>query len=336
VIRRVQDSTRPATNAHSPRHVPVMLREVIAALEPKDGATYVDGTFGGGGYSRALLESAECTVYGIDRDPAAIEAGQELRAAFPTRLNLIEGRFGEMDRLLSAHGVKKVQGIAFDLGVSSRQLDEPKRGFSFRLDGPLDMRMGSEGMTAADAVNSLDEDELASIIRDFGEERFARRIARAIVTARSEHPIERTLQLAEIVRSAVRSGHDGIDPATRTFQALRIYVNGEIEEISRGLEAAERILKLGGRLAVVSFHSLEDRPVKQFLAARSGAAAKPSRHSPAHVAMSSGPAPTFRLLSRRALRPSEDETAANPRARSARLRSAERTAAPAHGPKVSP
>ena len=183
----LSDKNLPATN--SPRHVPVMLREVIAALEPKDGATYVDGTFGGGGYSRALLESAECTVYGIDRDPAAIKAGETLRAAFPSRLNLIEGRFGEMDKLLSAHGVKKVQGVALDLGVSSMQLDQPGRGFSFRFDGPLDMRMGSEGMTAADAVNLLDEDELASIIRDFGEERFARRIARAIVTARSEHPI---------------------------------------------------------------------------------------------------------------------------------------------------
>ncbi len=309
------------------RHLPVMLPEVVAALQPHDGAIYVDGTFGAGGYSRALLETARCTVWGIDRDPAAIETGAALQADYPSRLKLIEGRFGEMDRLLAAHGVGKVQGVALDLGVSSRQLDDAARGFSFRLDGPLDMRMGRTGLTAADAVNSLSEDDLAAIIAKFGEERFARRVARAIVTARAARPITRTLELAEIVRGAVRGKHDGIDPATRTFQALRIYVNDEMGEIERGLQAAERILAEGGRLAVVSFHSLEDRPVKRFLAARSSGQAQASRHSPAQAARTSAPAPTFRLLSRRAFRPSAAETQANPRARSARLRAAERTGA---------
>lgn len=318
---------KPSPAAQSLRHVPVMLSEVVAALQPHDGAIYVDGTFGAGGYSRALLETARCTVWGIDRDPAAIQAGAALQADYPLRLKLIEGRFGEMDRLLAAHGVGKVHGVALDLGVSSRQFGDAARGFSFRLDGPLDMRMGRSGLTAADAVNSLSEDELAMIIAKFGEERFARRVARAIVAARAARPITRTLELAEIVRGAVRGKHDGIDPATRTFQALRIYVNDELGEIEHGLQAAERILAEGGRLAVVSFHSLEDRPVKRFLAARSSGPAQASRHSPAQAARKSMPAPTFRLLSRRALRPSAAETQANPRARSARLRAAERTAA---------
>jgi 16S rRNA (cytosine1402-N4)-methyltransferase len=310
----------------APGHVPVLLAEVMAVLQPKDGGIYVDGTFGGGGYARALLESADCVVWGIDRDPAAIESGAALKSAFHPRLHLIEGRFGEMDRLLGAQGVANVAGVALDLGFSSLQLDDPARGFSFRFDGPLDMRMGRGGLTAADVVNSLGEDELADIIQKFGEERFARRIARAIVAAR---PVRRTLELAGIIRGAVRGGHDGIDPATRTFQALRIYVNDELGEITRGLEAAERLLRDGGRLAVVSFHSLEDRPVKQFLAARSGAGTGASRHSPAQAKAKSRPPATFRPIHRRAIRPGPEEIAANPRARSARLRAAERTAAPA-------
>lgn len=309
-----------APRGAKPGHVPVLLREVMAALEPKDGGIYVDGTFGGGGYARALLEAADCVVWGIDRDPAAIAAAAALESAFHPRLHLVEGRFGEMDRLLAARGVGNVQGVALDLGVSSFQLDDPARGFSFRFDGPLDMRMGRGGMTAADVVNSLEEDELAEIIKKYGEERFARRIARAIVAAR---PVRRTLELAEIIRGAVRGGHDGIDPATRTFQALRIYVNDELGEITRGLEAAERLLAAGGRLAVVAFHSLEDRTVKQFLAARSSARPGVSRHVPTPAK----PAATFRLLQRRAVRPAEEEIAVNPRARSARLRAAERTAA---------
>ncbi len=307
-------------------HVPVMLAEVLAALAPRDGAVYVDGTFGGGGYTEALLMSADCNVCGIDRDPAAIRAGSALTTRFPGRLQLLNGRFGDMERLLAARGVTQVDGVALDLGVSSPQIDEPARGFSFRQDGPLDMRMGGEGPSAADVVNTLDEAALADIIYRYGEERHARRIARAIVAARKEAPITRTLALAEIVRRVVRRSPDGIDPATRTFQAIRIYVNDEIGELRRGLAAAERLLAPGGRLAVVSFHSLEDREVKSFLRARSGGADSVSRHLPAapHAR-----APSFTMLSRRAVRPSDEEMGRNPRARSARLRAAERSSAAA-------
>ncbi|HEX2116252.1 MAG TPA: 16S rRNA (cytosine(1402)-N(4))-methyltransferase RsmH [Alphaproteobacteria bacterium] len=308
-------------------HIPVLMPEVIGALAPRDGAVYVDGTFGGGGYSRALLEVARCTVCGIDRDPRAIAAGAALAAQHPGRLELFNGRFGDMERLLAARGVTQVDGVALDIGVSSPQIDEPARGFSFRSDGPLDMRMGDDGPTAADVVNGADEATLADIIERYGEERFARRIARAIVAARSAAPITRTAQLAEIVRGVVHRTGDGIDPATRTFQALRIYVNDEIGELQRGLAAAERLLSPGGRLAVVSFHSLEDRAVKLFLRERSGAAPRASRHLPDMEA--AAPAPSFALRRRQALTPTEAETAANPRARSARLRAAERTAAPA-------
>lgn len=308
------------------RHVPVLLAEVLQALAPRDGALYVDGTFGLGGYTRALLEAARCTVCGIDRDPRAIAAGAALAAQHPGRLQLFNGRFGDMERLLTARGVTQVDGVALDIGVSSPQIDEPARGFSFRHDGPLDMRMGDDGPTAADVVNTADEATLADIIERLGEERFARRIARAIVAARAQQPITRTLQLAEIVRGVVRRAPDGIDPATRTFQALRIYVNDEIGELRRGLAAAERLLVPGGRLAVVSFHSLEDREVKSFLRRRSGGEGGVSRHLPARTG---GRAPSFTLLTRRAVRPSDAEIASNPRARSARLRAAERTAAPA-------
>lgn len=316
------------TDTASPvaRHVPVMLPEVLDALEPRDGAVYVDGTFGGGGYSRALLTAARCTVHGIDRDPRAIEAGAALVAEHGGRLELFNGRFADMERLLTARGVTQVDGVALDIGVSSPQIDEPARGFSFRFDGPLDMRMGADGPTAADVVNTADEATLADIIERYGEERFARRIARAIVAARAQGPITRTQQLAEIVRKVVRRTPDGIDPATRTFQALRIYVNDEIGELRRGLAAAERLLAPGGRLAVVSFHSLEDREVKSFLKRRSGAEAGVSRHLPA---VSRTRQPSFTMLTRRAQRPSEAEIARNPRARSARLRSAVRTSAPA-------
>jgi 16S rRNA (cytosine1402-N4)-methyltransferase len=299
------------------------LAEVLAALRPADGETHVDGTFGGGSYSEALLGAAASQVYAIDRDPDAIAAGAEIAARFPGRLTLIPGRFGDMAELLGAHGVKRVDGIALDLGVSSMQLGEAPRGFSFRLDGPLDMRMVKAGPSAADVVNTLPEEQLAEIIAGYGEERFARRIARAIVAARAKAPITRTLQLAEIVRSAmpaaVRRAHDGIDPATRTFQALRIHVNDELGEIDRGLEAAEALLAPGGRLAVVTFHSLEDRKVKTFLAERSGRAPRVSRHLPEVEAK---PA-TFRLLGSDTPKP--EEIAHNPRARSARLRAAERT-----------
>jgi 16S rRNA (cytosine1402-N4)-methyltransferase len=319
-------SARPVPAMTASGHVPVMLGEMLAALAPHDGGSYIDGTFGGGGYSRALLAAASCTVWGIDRDPAALAAGEALAGASAGRLALLQGRFGEMEALLAAQRVTAVDGVALDLGLSSIQLDAPARGFSFQADGPLDMRMGSEGPTAADLVNGLEEEALADIIFRYGEERHARRIARAIAAARAAAPIATTGRLASVVRGAVARGRDGIDPATRTFQALRIAVNDELGEIERGLAAAERLLRPGGRLAVVAFHSLEDRRVKRFLKARSGTGRAASRRLPHEPEER---APSFRLLGRRALRPSESELLANPRARSARLRAAERTAAPA-------
>ena len=306
-------------------HRPVLLDEVLDALEPRDGAIYVDGTFGAGGYSRALLAAARCTVWGIDRDPAVIPGARRLVRESAGRLTVLTGRFGEIDRLLAAHGVARVDGVALDLGVSSMQLDDPARGFSFLRDGPLDMRMERSGPSAADVVNGGDERALASIIFTLGGERKARRVARAIVAARRKRPIRRTGELAAIVRRVVRPAADGLDPATRTFQALRIHVNDELGELERGLSAAERLLADGGRLAVVSFHSLEDRRVKRFLAERSGRAPRPSRHAP-DVAVRT---PSFRLITRRVVRPSAAEVAANPRARPGRLRAAERLAAPA-------
>lgn len=309
-------------------HVPVLLKEVLAVLAPRDGGIYVDGTFGGGGYARAVLDAADCSVWGIDRDPDAVARGAELARHFPGRLTVVGGRYGDMARILKAAGLGLVDGVALDLGVSSQQIDDAERGFSFREDGPLDMRMEREGPSAADAVNSLSEKALADIIYEYGEERASRRVARAIVEARRHAPIARTGQLAAIVRRVVPKSRDGIDPATRTFQALRIHVNQEMAELDRGLAAAEAVLKAGGRLAVVSFHSLEDRRVKTFLRFRSEARPRASRHLP-EVADEAVPAATFRLLGRRVQVPNEAEIAANPRARSARLRAAERTSAPA-------
>jgi 16S rRNA (cytosine1402-N4)-methyltransferase len=307
-------------------HTPVLLDEAVAALAPRDDALYVDGTFGAGGYSRALLAAARCRVIAIDRDPAAVARGDALAREHAGRFAILEGRFGDMETLLARLGISTVAGIALDLGVSSPQLDDPARGFSFRADGPLDMRMGSGGTSAAELVNSLSESALANLIYIYGEERFARRVARAIVAARRKAPVTRTLELAEIVRAVVPAS-GGIDPATRTFQALRMEVNDELGELERALAAAERLLAPGGRLAVVSFHSLEDRKVKDFLRARSEAAPKGSRHRPAGPAR----APSFRLLTRKPVTPGAAEIARNPRARSARLRAAERTAAPAWG-----
>lgn len=305
-----------------------MLEEVIDALAPRNGGVYVDGTFGEGGYSQAILDAAATTVLGIDRDPRAVTLGAELGRPYSGRLTVLHGRFGDMDSLMKEAGITQVDGVTLDLGVSSPQLDEAARGFSFRADGPLDMRMsGDDGTaTAAEFINAAPEAELADVLHRYGEERQARRIARAIVTARAERPILRTGELAEIVRGIVKtSGKDqAIDPATRTFLALRIHVNDELGEVRRGLVAAEHVLAPGGRLAVVSFHSLEDRIVKQFLAARSGRAGRGSRHLPE----TSSPDPSFRLIARRAVKPSAAEIERNPRGRSARLRVAERTAAP--------
>jgi 16S rRNA (cytosine1402-N4)-methyltransferase len=306
------------------RHVPVLLKEVVDALQPRDGGRYVDGTFGAGGYTTAMLDRADCQVIAIDRDPDAVGAGRALAERYAPRLRLIEGRFGDMAELLSAEGVDDVDGVALDLGVSSMQFDQAERGFSFRSSGPLDMRMEKNGQSAADLVNEADEAELADIIFRYGEERRSRRVARAIVEARKTKRIETTGELAEIVRHAVGpQGRDESDPATRTFQALRIAVNDELGELERGLAAAEQVLAPGGRLAVVSFHSLEDRAVKEFVRGRAGRTPGPSRHAPPRA--DAEPA-KLRDLSRKPVLPQADEIAANPRARSARLRVAEKIA----------
>jgi 16S rRNA (cytosine1402-N4)-methyltransferase len=295
-----------------------MLAEVIELLAPKQGGRYVDGTFGGGGYSRAILEAADCRVLGIDRDPDAIARGQALVEQFQGRLELVRAPFSRMDELAG-----ESDGVVLDLGVSSFQFDEPERGFSFREDGPLDMRMEKHGPSAADFVNRADEGTLTEVIARFGEERHARRIARAIIAAR---PVSRTGELAEIVAKTLGPAAQryAVHPATRTFQALRIFVNDELGELARGLEAATKILNPNGRLAVVSFHSLEDRMVKQFLAARSTSQRRGSRHAPDSA--NAVPA-EFKLLTARPRMPGAAEVARNPRARSARLRAAERLAA---------
>lgn len=308
-------------------HLPVLLAEVIAAIDPRDGGRYLDGTFGAGGYCRAILAAApNCHLRGIDRDPTAAARGQALEAETSGRFTFVPGRFGEMASLLGEDAIGTLDGIVLDIGVSSMQIDEAERGFSFSKDGPLDMRMERSGPDAADIVNTTPEADLANILYRYGEERLSRRIARAIVEARKEQPFRRTGELATLVRKVVPRHPDGIDPATRTFQALRIAVNDELGELERGLAAAESLLAPGGRLVVVTFHSLEDRIVKDFLRDRSGAAALPSRHLPHGGA---GPRPSFTLIQRRAVRPGEDELARNPRARSARLRAAARTEAPA-------
>jgi len=299
-------------------HLPVMLKEVLAMLSPKDGEHYVDGTFGGGGYTRAILEAADCRVLGIDRDPDAIARGQKLVAQFGGRLTLVQGEFSHLDTLL---GGTRTNGVVLDLGVSSFQFDEPERGFSFRADGPLDMRMSREGETAADFVNTTDERTLTTVISRLGEEHNARRIARAIIAAR---PVTATARLAEIVKTAQgpAAARLAIHPATRTFQAFRIHVNDELGQLERGLEASQSALAPGGRLVVVAFHSLEDRIVKQFLTRRSTSAPRASRHAPdaRHDA-------AFKLLTTRPLTPDTAEVQSNPRARSARLRAAVRIAA---------
>jgi 16S rRNA (cytosine1402-N4)-methyltransferase len=319
-------------SGHLPGHVPVLRAEMLAALAPRDGGIYADATFGGGGYAEAILDAAACTLFALDRDPDAIARGAALAARFPGRLHLLHGRFGDLlaraagpEGWLATHGVAALDGVVFDLGVSSFQLDDPARGFSFRADAPLDMRMDRAGPTAADLVNRLSERELADVLHFFGEERAARRIARAIVAARAIAPIETTARLAGIVRAVLPPDRSGIDPATRSFQALRIRVNDELGEIERGLAAAAAALGPGGRLVVVAFHSLEDRLVKRFMAEAAGRAPAPSRHDPRGLLRQA--APEFRLLGGAAVRPGAAEIAANPRARSARLRAMERLAA---------
>jgi len=303
-------------------HEPVLLAEVVAGLAPAPGETHVDGTFGAGGYTRALLD-AGANVIAFDRDPDAIAEGQALVAEAGGRLTLVAERFSEMAEALAERDVDGVDGVTLDIGVSSMQLDRAERGFSFQGDGPLDMRMSQAGQSAADFVNEADEGEIADVLYTLGEERQSRRVARAIVAAR---PITRTGQLADVVRRSLGyREHDKKDPATRTFQALRIHVNAELDELERGLSAAERVLKPGGRLAVVSFHSLEDRIVKRFLRERSGATPAGSRHLPENRPAA---VPSFEAVTK-AVRPSGAELARNPRSRSATLRVARRTAASA-------
>jgi len=309
----------------APRHIPVLGREAVEMLNPRDGGIYIDATFGAGGYSRMILKTDGTRVIGIDRDRSAISGGFDLVDQADGRLILVEDRFSNLAEVCAAQGVGTVDGVVMDVGVSSMQLDQAERGFSFRLGGPLDMRMGHDGPTAADVVAKASEADLANIIYIFGEERHSRGVARAIVAARKEAPITTTQGLADIVGRVVRSKPNEIHPATRTFQGLRIFVNAELDELHLALSAAERVLKPGGRLAVVSFHSLEDRIVKNFLIER-GKAAGGSRHLP-EIAQA---VPSFQILTKRPVTPGEAEISANPRARSAKLRAAERTAAPAH------
>jgi 16S rRNA (cytosine1402-N4)-methyltransferase len=307
------------------RHIPVLGRQAVEMLSPRDSGIYVDATFGAGGYSRAILDAAATRVIGIDRDRSAIAGGFDLVDRSAGRLTLVEDRFSNLAEVCAAQGISAVDGVVMDVGVSSMQLDEADRGFSFRLGGPLDMRMGHDGPTAADVVAKASEADLANIIYIFGEERHSRSVARAIVAARKEAPILTTRQLADIVGKVVWSKPGEIHPATRTFQGLRIFVNAELDELYLALSAAERVLKPGGRLVVVSFHSLEDRIVKNFLAER-GKAGGGSRHLP-QIAQA---APSFRILTKRPVTADDAEISANPRARSAKLRAAERTDAPAH------
>jgi 16S rRNA (cytosine1402-N4)-methyltransferase len=332
-----------ASRAGAPVHVPVLLAEVLAALAPQANQRLVDGTFGAGGYAKALLEAAHgVRVLAIDRDPSAVAAGRSLVEKSAGRLILVEGRFGELDRLAEDAGFVPAHGIVLDIGVSSMQLDDPERGFSFQSDGPLDMRMSGPrmpgtgmpgtGATAADIVNEADEADIADILFQLGEERRSRAIARAIVARRRERPFTRTLELAETVERVLGRGKvGGRHPATRTFQALRLHVNDELGELAQGLRAAERILAPQGRLAVVTFHSLEDALVKRFLQLRTGKREGGSRHLPPGAPPERDP--SFRFVNAKPVNPSEAELAANPRARSARLRWAVRTDAPPWPPR---
>lgn len=318
---------RPGAAIGGPaRHVPVLLAEVLEALAPQPGGRYLDGTFGAGGYTKAILDAAPGAILlGLDRDPTAIAGGADLVAAMDGRLTLSQACFGELAEEAERFKMAPLDGVVLDIGVSSMQLDQAERGFSFRFDGPLDMRMSGQGQSAAEIVNEAEEGLLANIFYHYGEERRSRAVARAVVEARRKAPLTTTKQLADLVAGIVRGEPGGAHPATRVFQALRIAVNDELGELVRALHAAETVLKPGGRLVVVTFHSLEDRIVKQFFAERSGRMPAGSRHAPAVAAAQ----PTFRLIAKGAVAPSEAEMRANPRARSAKLRAAERNEAPA-------
>ena len=319
--RRDPQAGRPDHPASDAPHLPVLIRPLIDLVAPVTG-DWLDGTFGAGGYARALLEAGAARVTGVDRDPLALEMAAPMLAEYGDRLRLLAGTFSDLDQLAPG----PLDGVVLDLGVSSMQLDIAERGFSFLRDGPLDMRMSQSGESAADLVNTATEEQLADVIYHYGEDRAARRIARAIVAARSPDPITTTLRLAEVVASVLPRPKPGQShPATRSFQAIRIAVNTEFTELVEGLEAAERVLKPGGTLAVVSFHSLEDRIVKRFFQSRSGGGGQGSRYAPERPAET----PRFTLLNRKAIGPDEAELARNPRSRSAILRAGRRTDAPA-------
>lgn len=319
------------TDDTSAAHIPVLGAPVQEWLSPREGGIYVDATFGAGGYTRAILDANATRVVAIDRDRTAIEAGAALVDRSSGRLTLVEDRFSNLDQICSDRGIDSVDGVVMDVGVSSMQLDQADRGFSFRFDGPLDMRMGQDGPTAADLIARVEASDLARILSVLGEEKFARPIARAIVAARDEAPVMTTKALVAIIGQVLRQRPGEIHPATRTFQALRIFINEELDELRTALLAAERVLKPGGRLAVVSFHSLEDRIVKTFITdrARTGGG---SRHQPEVQ----GAAPSFSILTKRPVVADDEEVRINPRSRSAKLRVAERTAAPPHGAGMNP
>lgn len=311
-------------------HIPVLRDAVLATLKPANGETYVDGTFGGGGYARAVLDAADCKLIGIDRDADARNAAKAWSGNYGERLQIVAGRFGDVKSILADLGLEQVDGFVLDIGVSSPQLDRPERGFTFRADGPLDMRMDQEkGESAADLVNSLSEEDLANIIYQYGEERHSRKIARAIAKARAVAPISTTGQLADLVKATLPvSKKDKSHPATRTFQALRIAVNEELDQLTDALEAALEILKPGGRLVVVTFHSLEDRIVKNFIHKYSRPPASPSRYVPAEAVAFK---PLLKDIASGGIEPSADEQEQNPRSRSSRLRAAVRLDAQLEG-----